>query len=580
MRLVFATALWAATAAATFAASADLTEVLKDHWAWTLKNSPRLATELGVRDYDKQLGELSVASMDRETAEMKGFITRLEKIDPKTLDEAERINRDVLLRDLRNNVEGMGFGQRTMLFTNRGGWHTGFSGLPEDVPFFTKADYESYVARLNDFPRLNAEGIATTKLALAQGYTQYCQSMRGFEKSISAQIVTDVEKSGFLKPFKVKPVLISAADFADLRARAVTAVTGKVIPAYQAFYDFYTKDYAPKCRKEPGISSQKNGAAYYTYRIKDQTTTAMTAEEIHALGLREVARIRAEMDSVVADAKFNGTRKDYVAYLRQDPKFAATSADALVATNAAFMKHVDGYLPKLFGKLPRLPYTVLAMQSDVAEGNTTAYYEPGAALAGRPGVYRVNTTKLPERYLFEIPALGMHESVPGHHLQIALQQELDLPNFRRYTSFFTAFVEGWGLYSERLGLEMGVYDTPEKNFGRLSYEMWRACRLVVDTGIHAKGWSRQQAIDYMLENTALSRTNIEAEVDRYISWPGQALAYKIGELKIRELRARSEKALGDKFDVRAFHDAVLENGAVPLDVLEAHIDGWIARQKR
>ncbi len=579
MRSIFAAVVWVASSVTTFAASAELKSVLDDHWAWTLKNSPRLATELGVRDYDDRLGELSAASFDRVTQEMKSFVARLEKIDAKTLDEAEQINRDVLLRDLRNNVDGMSFGQKYMLFTNRGGWHTGFSGFPEDAPFFTKADYESYVARLNDYPRLNAEGIATTRLALKQGYTQYCDSMRGFENSISAQIVRDVATSGFLKPFKVKPATISAADFAGLKDRAAIAISTKVIPAYQAFYDFYTRDYAPKCRKSPGISSQKNGAAYYNYRIRDQTTTNMTAEEIHALGLSEVARIKAEMETVVAEAKFKGTRKDYVAYLRSDPKFAASSPEELVATNAAFMKTVDGYLPKLFGRLPRLPYTVLAMQANVAEGNTTAYYEPGAVMAGRAGVYRVNTTKLPERYLFEIPALGMHESVPGHHLQIALQQELDLPNFRRYASFFTAFVEGWGLYSERLGLEMGVYDTPEKNFGRLSYEMWRACRLVVDTGIHAKGWSRQQAIDYMLENTALSRTNIEAEVDRYISWPGQALAYKIGELKIRELRARAEKALGDKFDVRSFHDAVLENGAVPLDVLEAHIDRWIAKQK-
>jgi uncharacterized protein (DUF885 family) len=579
MRLVLAAALWATTSLSAVAASAELTSVLNDHWAWTLKNSPRLATELGVRDYDSKLGELSAESIDRSEKDMRAFVARLEKIDPKTLDSAELANRAILLTDLRTSVEGMAFSQKYMLFTNRGGWHSGFSGFPEDAPFFTKADYESYAARLNDYARLNAEGIATSRLALKAGNTQYCQSMRGFEKSISAHIVDDVEKSVFLKPFRSRPATISEADFASLKTRARTAISNTVIPAYQAFYNFYTKDYAPKCRTQPGITSLTNGRAYYDYRIRDQTTTKKTADDIHTLGLSEVARIRAEMDTVVKAAKFNGTRKEYVAYLRSDPKFAAKSAAELMTANQAFMKRVDGFMPKLFGRLPRLPYTVLAMQDDVAEGNTTAYYEPGAAAVGRPGVYRVNTTKLPERYLFEIPALAIHEAVPGHHHQIALQQELDLPNFRRHTSFFTAFVEGWGLYSERLGIEMGMYDTPEKNYGRLSYEMWRACRLVVDTGIHAKGWSRQQAIDFMLDNTALSRTNIEAEVDRYISWPGQALAYKIGELKIRELRARAEKALGDRFDIRAFHDAVLENGAVPLDVLEAHIDGWIARQK-
>jgi uncharacterized protein (DUF885 family) len=580
MRVFFAAVLMATVSLPCFAASPELKSVLDDHWAWTLKNSPRLATELGVRDYDKRLGELSAESLDRSTAEMKALIARLEKIDPATLDAAEKANRDILLTDLRTSVEGMAFSQKYMLFTNRGGWHSGFSGFPDDAPFFTKADYESYVARLADYARLNAEGIATSRLALTQGNTQYCESMRGFEKSIAAHIVTDPEKSVFMKPFRTKPASISEADFADLKARASSAIMGKVVPAYHAFFDFYTKDYAPKCRKAPGISSLKNGRAYYDHRIRDQTTTRKSADEIHALGLSEVARIRAEMEEVVKQAKFNGTRKEYVAYLRSDPKFAAKTPEDLVAANQAFMKRIDGFMPKLFGRLPRLPYTVLAMPDDVAEGNTTAYYEPGAAAVGRAGVYRVNTTKLPERYLFEIPALAIHEAVPGHHHQIALQQELDLPNFRRHTSFFTAFVEGWGLYSERLGIEMGMYDTPEKNYGRLSYEMWRACRLVVDTGLHAKGWTRQQAIDYMLDNTALSRTNIEAEVDRYISWPGQALAYKIGELKIRELRTRAEKTLGDTFDIRAFHDAVLENGAVPLDVLEAHIDSWISKQKR
>jgi uncharacterized protein (DUF885 family) len=579
MRMLQAVVFWVMTSLSAVASAPELDSVLNDHWTWTLKNSPRLATELGVRDHDARLGDLSSQSMDRAASEMKAFVTRLEKIDPATLDTSEKVNRDILLTDLRTALEGMAFSQKYMLFTNRGGWHSGFSGFPDDAPFFTKADYESYVARLADFARLNAEGIATSRLALKQGNTQYCESMRGFEKSIAAHMVTDPEKSVFMKPFRTKPATISEADFADLTARASTAIMGKVVPAYQAFYDFYTKDYAPKCRKNPGISSLKNGRAYYDFRIREQTTTRLTADDIHALGLSEVARIRIEMEEVVKQAKFNGTRKDYVAYLRSDPRFAAKTPEELVAANQAFMKRIDGLMPKLFGRLPRLPYTVLAMPDDVAEGNTTAYYEPGAATAGRAGVYRVNTTKLPERYLFEIPALAIHEAVPGHHHQIALQQELDLPNFRRHTSFFTAFVEGWGLYSERLGIEMGMYDTPEKNFGRLSYEMWRACRLVVDTGIHAKGWSRAQAIDYMLDNTALSRSNIEAEVDRYISWPGQALAYKIGELKIRELRTRAEKTLGDKFDIRTFHDAVLENGAVPLDVLEAHIDSWIAQQK-
>jgi uncharacterized protein (DUF885 family) len=573
--ILFAGVFLASTSALA-TASHDLARIIDDHWSWILKENPTLATELGVRTYDAKLGEQSPASIDRQAEDMKTFVARLEKIAPDSLSPAEKMNRAILLRDLSMAVQGASFGEKYMLFTNRGSWHSGFASRPFDMPFFTRADFESYISRLNDYPRYNDEGIATTRLALKGRYTQYCQSMAGFEKSINAHVVDKVADSAFMRPFDSKPSTISEADFAMLKAKAADAVSTRVIPAYAAFYTFYMKEYAPKCRKSPGISSLKNGPAYYNFRIQEQTTTKMTADEVHALGLREVDRIKGEMEQVVQATRFNGSRREYVNYLRINPKFAARSADELVTANAAFMKHVDGLLPKLFGRLPRLPYTVQAMQDDVADGNTTAYYEPGAATAGRPGIYRVNTTRLPERYLFEIPSLGMHESVPGHHLQIALQQELDLPNFRRHFVSFTAFVEGWGLYAEHLGIEMGVYDTPEKDFGRLSYEMWRACRLVVDTGLHAKGWTRQQAIDYMLDNTALSRTNIEAEVDRYISWPGQALGYKIGELKFRELRARAEKALGEKFDVRAFHDAVLENGPLPLDILEAHIDEWIA----
>jgi uncharacterized protein (DUF885 family) len=579
-RLVTLTLLMAVPLAR--AESKALQAVLDAHWAWTLKQDPLLATDLGVRDFDTTLGDQSPASSVAEEKAIAAFVSQLEKIDSSTLTDSERVNRDILLSSLRNRLGGFAFGQKHMNFTNRGGWHSGFAQLPTRVPFVTAADFQSYVARLNDYPRYNAEGMATARLALKGGYTQYCESMRGFEKSISAHILEpkDIDTSVFLKPFRRRPAGVAESTFASLKQQALQAIKDKVIPAYAAFLKFYLQEYVPRCRKLPGASSLKDGAAFYAHRIATQTTTRKTADEIHALGLAEVARILAEMDAVVAEAKFKGSRADYVKALRSEPKFAATSAEALMTANQAFMKRVDGEMPKLFGRLPRLPYTVSPIPDDIAEGNTTAYYEAGAAATGRAGVFRVNTTKLAERYLFEIPALGLHEAVPGHHHQIALQQELEVPNFRRHAVFFTAFVEGWGLYSERLGIEMGVYDTPEKNFGRLSYEMWRACRLVVDTGLHAKGWTRQQAINYMMENTALSRTNIEAEVDRYISWPGQALAYKIGELKIRELRARAEAQLGSAFDVRRFHDAVLEHGAVPLDVLETNINDFIAKNLR
>jgi uncharacterized protein (DUF885 family) len=304
----------------------------------------------------------------------------------------------------------------------------------------------------------------------------------------------------------------------------------------------------------------------------------MTPDEIHELGLTEVARIRSEMVEVAQGAGFE-TREAYIDHLRTDPQYYLTDADAYMQYAQALAKEIDGWMPKLFGTLPRQPYTVSPIPAAQAPGNTTAYYESGSLDTGQPGIYRVNTTELDQRPLWELPALGVHEAVPGHHHQIALQQELDMHPLRANGTFFTAFVEGWGLYSERLGIEMGLYDTPAKEMGRLSYEMWRAARLVVDTGLHSKGWSKQQAVDFMLENTALSPANIDAEVNRYITWPGQALAYKIGELKIRELRTRAEEALGARFDLRAFHDAVLENGAVPLDVLESHIDQWIAARQ-
>ena len=349
-----------------------------------------------------------------------------------------------------------------------------------------------------------------------------------------------------------------------------------VLPAYGTLLTFYRQEYAPRCRQVAGVSSTPQGAAYYAFRVRSETTTDLTPEQIHQLGLREVARIDAQMDSVARSAGF-ADRRAFVAKLRTDPQYYARTPDALLAAASVLAKRIDGEMPKYFGRLPRLPYTIKPVAAAEAPVTTTAYYEGGSPEGGRPGIYRVNTSKLDQRPLYELPSLTMHEAVPGHHQQIALAQELDLPIVRRHAIAFAAFTEGWGLYAERLGIEMGLYDTPEKQMGRLSYEMWRATRLVVDAGIHAKGWTREQAIDYMLEHTALSRANVEAEVNRYITWPGQATAYKVGELKIRELRARAEQRLGARFDLRAFHDAVLESGPVPLDVLAAQVERWIAR---
>ncbi len=569
-----------ASAVAPSPAATALKTLIDEHWAWWLKGAPIQATLLGVRTYDDQLDDPSLAFADRRAAEAAAFLGRLDAISDAGLSPADRVNKAILHRMLSEQVEGNGFGQRTMLFSSIGSWHQSFAALPDMLPFFTKADYDSYLTRLDLYPAYNRASIETVRAGLNKGYVQPCEPMKAFGATITASIAKDPEASTFYKPFKAKkPSTISDADWAAMQARAKAAITAKINPAYQALSDFYEKDYAPRCRTSIGASALPQGAAWYAYQVRVMTTTTRTPEEIHQLGLSEVARIRAEMDEVARKSGLAPDRKAFIEKLRTDPKYYAKTPGELMREATFLAKTIDGWMPKLFGTLPRLPYTVREIPAEIAEGNTTAYYSAGFASTGAPGVYFVNTTHLDQRPLYEMPALTVHEAVPGHHHQISLQQELDLPEFRKNAAFFTGFVEGWGLYSERLGIEMGLYDTPEKDMGRLSYEMWRACRLVVDTGIHSKGWTRDQAIAFMLENTALTRTNIEAEVDRYITWPGQALAYKLGELKIRELRARAETALGPKFDLRGFHDAVLKNGAVPLDVLETQVDAWIAERK-
>jgi uncharacterized protein (DUF885 family) len=567
-----------AQSAATSRAPSAFQQLLDDHWQWSLREHPILATTLGDHRYDSELGDLSLAAMDRRAHDASSFLARADAIDTTRLTPVERVTRAILRRDLAETVEGNRFGQRTVLFTTYYGWHTGFADIGTTHPFRDRADYDAYVARLGAFPRYNRGAIATTRAALAGGFAQPCAPLVGYERTMSGVMDSTPDKSRFLEPFARRPSYIPEADWAALRTRAVAAVRDSVYPAYAALLAFYRTDYAPHCRAVAGISATPNGAAYYAFRLRHETTTELTPEQVHQLGLREVARIGAEMDSLARRAGYTD-RKAYVASLRSDPKYYPKSADELLAAASVLTKRIDGEMPKYFGRLPRLPYTVKPIPDAVAPGTTTAYYGSGSLEGGRPGIYWVNTSKLDQRPYYELTSLTMHESVPGHHQQIAIAQELDLPVYRRYGVSFSAFTEGWGLYAERLGIEMGLYDAPEKQMGRLSYEMWRACRLVVDTGIHTKGWTREQAIDYMLAETALSRGNIEAEVNRYITWPGQATAYKVGELRIRELRTRAEQQLGARFDLRGFHDAVLANGPVPLDVMQASVEQWIATRE-
>jgi len=580
MRLpfLFAAALAFATPAQAAPAD-DFSALLDEHYAWLLRENPTEATSLGVRDHDDRIRDISPEARDRRAAEARAFLDRLERIDPAALPPAQRVDHAILRRLLGETVEENLFPQRDMLFTTYYGWHQGFAGLARGLPFRTRADYESYLTRIAQYPRLNDAALAITANAVRGGHVLPCSVLGGYERTISGAIAEDPAQSRFYEPFAgTRPAAIPEAEWAALQARARTIIAETINPAYQRHLDFYLNEYRPHCARSDSVRDQQGGADYYAWLVRAFTTTDLTPRQIHDIGLREVARIRAEMDRVAREAGAP-SREAYIERLRTDPAYYATNAEELMREVARVTTEINGHLPRLFGTLPRLTYTIREIPAEIAEGTTTAYYSPGSPESGIAGTYYVNTSRLNQRPLWEVPALSLHEAVPGHHFQIALQQEMDIAPFRRNFTSFTAFTEGWGLYAESLGEEMGLYDTPARAMGQLSYQMWRATRLVVDTGIHAFGWDKARAIAFMRENTALTDANIEAEVNRYISWPGQATGYMIGRLKILELRARAEQALGERFDLRRFHDAVLRNGSVPLDVLEAQIDEWITAEQ-
>lgn len=557
----------------------DFQQLLDEHYRWLLRENPEIATTLGVRDHDDRLRDISPAARDRRAGEAQAFLTRLDAIPADRLSHGDRVNRAILRRQLGEEVEANRYPQRDMLFTTYYGWHQGFADMPRSLPFRTRADFESYLTRLEAYPRLNDSALAITANAVRGGHVLPCSVLDGYERGIGGVIVEDPAQSRFYEPFAGdRPNAISAAEWTALQARARRAITAVVNPAYQRHLDFYLNEYKPRCARSDSVRDQPQGAEYYAFQVRSFTTTDLTPQQIHDIGLREVTRIRAEMDRVAREAGF-ASRDAFIQELRTNPIYYATTAEELMREAARVTTEINGHLPRLFGTLPRLTYTIREIPAEIAEGTTTAYYGPGSPTSGIAGTFYVNTSRLNQRPLWEVPALSLHESVPGHHFQIALQQEMDIAPFRRNFSSFTAFTEGWGLYSESLGHDMGLYNTPARQMGELSYQMWRASRLVVDTGIHALGWDKARAVQFMRENTALTDANINAEVNRYISWPGQATGYMIGRLKIIELRQRAEQALGDRFDLRRFHDAVLRNGSVPLDVLEAEIDAWIASER-
>jgi uncharacterized protein (DUF885 family) len=562
------------------AASGQLQALFTEQWEFRLAEDPLFATNAGDPRYGARLPSMTGADFARREAFARGMLRRLQAVDAATLSTSERVSRDMLVRELTHELAGYEFGTYRIPLNADSGFQTDFADIPNRMPLRHAADYESYLARLNAFPKLVDQEIALMRQGLAAGFSLSRSVLEGLDVTMLAHVVADPEKSVFYAPFRSFPVGVPAAERARLEAAGRRAIQDSIVPAYRKLAEFMKAEYGPGARASIGASEMPRGREYYAHLVRYYTTLDVTPEQVHAIGLAEVARIRAEMEAVMKRTGFEGSFAEFLAFLRTDPRFYAPTAEELLATACTLSKKADGSLPGLFGRLPRLPYAVEPVPAHLAPKYTGGRYVEPPADGTRPGIYWVNTYALDKRPLYTLPALTLHEAVPGHHLQVALSQELTgLPQFRRFSDV-GAFGEGWALYAEWLGREAGFYQDPYAEFGRLTYEMWRACRLVVDTGLHSMGWKRPQAIDYLVANTALSVHECTTETDRYISWPGQALCYKMGELKIRELRKRAETTLGERFDVRGFHDAVLANGMVPLPVLEAQIDAWIAASRR
>ena len=553
-------------------ASRDLQTLLDEHWEQAQREQFFFRTDSDAYRPNGKLIEVSSTARKRRQAYNDVMLTRLKAIDERALTGQDRISFKLFRYERETERESYRQPDHFFPFTSMFGYHTYFAESPANTSFLRSSDYQDYLVSLADFPRYNREYIEVMRQAIAAGYTHYCESISNYSETIETHIVTDPENSALYVPFRRFPGNLNQNQRAQFISKGVELINTAVVPGYQELLDFFINEYLPACRTEVNITSLPGGDEYYQYLINYFTTTDMTAAEIHQLGVSEVSRIRAEMQTIIDAVEFDGDFKAFVDFLREDPSFYAKSDQELMGRAALISKTAEGELPRFFTLLPRATYKI------VGDANRGAFYMPPSGDGTDSGTYFVKTGDLASQPLYALESLSLHEGVPGHHLQSTLAQELDLPAFRRGL-YHSAFGEGWGLYSERLGKEMGFYQDPYSDFGRLTYEAWRACRLVVDTGMHAFGWSRQQAIDFMLDNAAVSIADATSEVDRYITWPAQALSYKIGELKIRELRARAENELGSSFDIRRFHDMVVGNGSLPIAVLEDMVIDWIAAEK-
>lgn len=576
---VFCIAMVSAAASFAQTESEKFSALLDADWEYAMAEFPEFATSIGHPGVHDRWTDYSRDGIEKRNDYLREFLRNIQAMDRSKLSGTDRLNYDLLLKDTALSVEGLEFKSETMPMDQLSGVQQSIASTIERYPRRDLKDYETLVTMVEKAGARIDQEVSLMVWGLELGYTPPAVTMRDIPEQVQNQIFEDAMDSPILLPFKEMPDSISAEEQERLRGAAIKAYENSVRPSYKKMHSFLLNDYLPGARDSIAMSDMPNGEAWYAHNVKVLTTVDMTPREIHDLGLSEVKRIRAEMDKVIESTDFKGNFVEFCEYLQTDPKFYYTSADELLRGYRDIAKRIDPELTKLFGTLPRNPYGVIPVPSYAEKSQTTAYYMRGSSRAGRPGYFYANTYMLDTRPKWEMEALTVHEAVPGHHLQISIAQELDeLPEFRKFGGY-TAFIEGWGLYSESLGEELGLYTDPYSKFGQLTYEIWRAVRLVVDTGMHSFGWTRQEAIDFFAANSSKQLHDITVEIDRYIVWPGQALAYKIGELKFKELRARATAALGDEFDIRTFHDALLENGALPMDVLDAYINEWIAKEK-
>ena len=555
-----------------------LNQIFEDYWQDGLAHAPEFASTLGDKRYNDRTSDYSVKAYNEGLAREQALLMRLAAIDTAGLTDQEKISRELLLRDIADDQEAAEFKEWEMPVNQMGGIHTTYPQIVAQLSFTTVKDYDDWIARLHAIPHAFDQVTVNMSIGMEDHRLPPKYLLQKALDQVKQLANQKPEESPLAMPLKNFPAAIKPAEQERIKAEMLDTISKEVLPAYLRFARFLEVSYIPACRTDPGISSLSDGAKYYRFLIRRTTTTNLTADQIHQIGLDEVKRDEAEM-LAIARKLGSPDLPSFRASLKANPKLKAASGDALLDAYRSYLTPMQARLPQLFGRLPKAKFEVAAVPDFLEKTSAAAYYEQGAPDGSRPGRIRIDTYNATDRNLYDVESIAYHEGLPGHHLQISIAQELDsVPTFRKFESY-TAYTEGWGLYSERLGKDVGLYQDPYSDYGRLEGDIWRAIRLVVDTGVHSQHWTREQMVQYFHDHSNVDETNVQSEVDRYIAWPSQALAYKVGQLKILELRDRAKKALGDKFDLRAFHDQVLDSGALPLDVLSDRIDAWIASQK-